>query len=44
MPTLAILQEVADLTVVIIYTKYKKLKIYYKGKLIKEYPYPLSKE
>ena len=29
---------------VTIYTKYKKLKIYHKGKLIKEYPYPLSKE
>jgi putative transposase len=29
---------------VTIYTKYKKLKVYHKGKLIKEYPYPLSKE
>jgi transposase InsO family protein len=29
---------------VTIYTKYKKLKIYHKGKLIKEYPYPLFKE
>jgi putative transposase len=29
---------------VTIYTKHKKLKIYHKGKLIKEYPYPLSKD
>jgi putative transposase len=28
---------------VTIYTKYRKLKVYHKGKLIKEFPYPLSK-
>jgi transposase InsO family protein len=28
---------------VTIYTKYQRLKVYHKGKLIKEYPYPLSK-
>jgi transposase InsO family protein len=27
-----------------IYTKYQKLKVYHKGKLIKEFPYPLSKK
>jgi hypothetical protein len=25
-----------------IYTKYQRLKVYHKGKLIKEFPYPLS--
>lgn len=29
---------------VTIYTKYQKLKVYHKGKLIKEFPYPLSKK
>jgi transposase InsO family protein len=29
---------------VTIYTKYRRLKAYHKGKLIKEYPYPLSKK
>ena len=28
---------------VTIYTKYQKLKVYHKGKLIKEFPYPLPK-
>lgn len=28
---------------VTIYTKYQKLKVYYKGKLIKEFSYPLPK-
>lgn len=28
---------------VAIYTKYQKLKIYYKGKLIKAFSYPLPK-
>ena len=29
---------------VTIYTKYRRLKVHHKGKLIKEFPYPLSKE
>ncbi|MCP4207675.1 MAG: transposase [Shimia sp.] len=29
---------------VTIYTKYQKLKVYHKGKLVKEFPYPLSKK
>jgi len=29
---------------VTIYTKFQKLKVYHKGKLIKEFPYPLSKK
>ena len=29
---------------VTIYTKYQKLKVYLKGKLVKEFPYPLSKK
>jgi transposase InsO family protein len=29
---------------VTIYTKYQKLKVYHKGKLIKEFPYPLPKK
>jgi putative transposase len=27
-----------------IYTKYQKLKVYHKGRLVKEFPYPLSKK
>ena len=29
---------------VILYTKYQRLKVYHKGKLIKEFPYPLTKQ
>jgi putative transposase len=29
---------------VTIYTKYRRLKVHHKGKLVKEFPYPLSKE
>jgi transposase InsO family protein len=29
---------------VTIYTKYQKLKVYHKGKLVKEFPYPLPKK
>jgi len=29
---------------VTIYTKYRQLKVYHRGRLIKEFPYPLSKK
>ena len=29
---------------VTLYTKYQRLKAYHKGKLVKEFPYPLSKK
>jgi len=36
--------KVSRASEITIYTKYRRLKIYHKGKLLKEFPYPLSKK